>query len=219
MIVRSLLVALVLIGISAPVAALAQQREIVVSESPRDVFVVEDINRYRAHYGELAGWPHLYRYSAEDPFRLTLALAEPALGEEPLEKFTVIVVKEVYREGVTELTRLRPEEVTWEREYEPVGGDAYYRGGSYEAELDEGTYLIEVSSPRNEGKYVLSIGHEKQLGPRSFFSTFKGVYEVKRFFEKPAIAVLQSPFYYIPALLLSLLLVVRYWRRKRNNHA
>lgn len=198
-----------------PVTTLAHVPELVTAENQRSVIVIEDYVTSYAYYGELTGWPHRFEFTADEPFRLYVSLSEPAIHDEPQEDFTVIVIKQKSR-GVEEVVRLRPEEASWEAEYEPFGGDTYYAGGEFDEELEPGEYAIEVSTPDNAGKYTLAVGYEEDFSGVGYFGTLGRIYEVKRFFEKPGLAVLQSPFYYVPTVIILLMITgVWWWRRRR----
>jgi hypothetical protein len=82
-----------------------------------------------------------------------------------------------------------------------------------------GTYRIEVSTPDNIGKYVLVTGFLEDQSEIGFFETMRRIAAVKEFFEKPSVAVLQSPFYFVPLLIvIGLCGGLWYWRRRLAHH-
>ena len=111
-------------------------------------------------------------------------------------------------------------EASWTEVSDKSTGDTYLAGGSFEGVLEPGTYLVEVSTGENLGKYVLQIhtGELTKDSKRSYFATLGDVAKIKVFFEKPVIAVFQSPSYYIPLLLLLLFSLFGY-RRYKKKHA
>ena len=83
----------------------------------------------------------------------------------------------------------------WTRYYENFGGDHYYRGPELGTNQDgdlpqgidvgSGTYNIKVSSPDNEGKYVLVVGYKETWTVDEFINTILILPELKSdFFDK-----------------------------------
>jgi hypothetical protein len=76
---------------------------------------------------------------------------------------------------------------------------------------------VEIHTPDNIEKYVLVIGsrEERELG---YFELLGRIVEVKTFFGKSKVAILQSPIAYIPFLiaLVTILVLMYVWRFRRR---
>lgn len=181
-----------------------------------DAVSVEDPTLSQAFYGELDGFPHTYEISTSEPFMLYAEILVPDIPSSE-NIFSGIIIK-VPEEGgrVTEVSRLSAKDAEWEAKFEPFGGDTYRHGPSFEGEVEAGTYRIEVHTPDNIGKYVLVVGkrEESTLG---YFELLGRLIEVKRFFEKTPLLLVQSPFVYVPIGVFVLLLGgVMYLRKRRQ---
>jgi hypothetical protein len=169
----------------------------------------------RSYFGTLTGFPHTYRFTLTEQTEVTFQIAEPDIFQ-PAGAPSVIVVHEVER-GVEEVARLSASEVGKEAETVYATGDTYRLGERFTELLQPGAYLVEVSNGDNEGKYVLHFGSEAVDDGLGYVGTLKQVYAIKRFFDKPAIMVLQSPYYYVPTMLL--LVAGLWWYRRRQQRA
>ncbi len=171
----------------------------------------------RAYYGDLLGFPQTYRIVLASSSEVTFQIAEPDI-EQMYGPVSVIVVREVER-GVEEVARLDANAIGEVTERVHSTGDSYRLGERFTETLEPGTYLIEVSNGDNLGKYVIRFGTEPLPESLGYIGTLKQIYAIKQFFGKPAVAVLQSPYYYVPTILLMVLLFVWYRRRMKLAHA
>jgi len=189
-----LVIALVLIGNwwwSRPAAA--HNPQVVNTETS---IAVTNPEISKAYYGQLTGQPAHYRFTAAAEFALYVNILVPDIASET-EDFTVVI----RRDGV-EIKTLEPAAVTWQRFNEPFGGDVYRQGPEYQATGQPGIYDLTVSSPDNQGKYILAIGETESFPLTEFIRTMKELVGVKHYFEKPGLAIFQSPFIYGPSIAL-----------------
>ena len=181
-------------------------------ESADDYIELSDIATSQAFYGALDGHPHTYQIIVSDePATLFAEVLVPDI-EGAQNNRSGIIVKEEIR-GVSEVARLRAREASWETFYEPFGADSYRRGSAFEGELEPGVYLLEVSTPDNDGKYVLVVGKEERFSLLEYSQTLAQIYRVKRFFEKSPVRVFESPLVYGPTLVVLLIIGLLYYRR------
>ncbi len=181
-----------------------------------DVELISDPTANQSFYGELDGFPHTYYFILKSDQELSFELFVPNI-EEAKDDIGAIVVKKALRGSVEEVARLNPKTAEWGSFRKFSGGDSYRRGPSLSKELSAGEYILEVNTSVNEGKYVLALGALADYSGVGILKTWKQIYLVKRFYGKPPIAVLQSPYYFIPVTLI--LIVFFVWYRKRNIHA
>jgi hypothetical protein len=214
-IMRSTLV-LSLAILALPLLAKAHQPYMVNQESLLDIEKVDDPALSQAFYGDLDGFPHTYEIRAEEPFTLSMQILQPDL-ESSLNNISGIIIKEGAKRGrVIEVARLSAKNARWESDFSAYTGDSYRQGPALTKELDPGVYRIEVNTPDNLEKYVLLLGtrEDRTIG---YFELLGRLVEVKRFFEKPAISVIQSSFVYAPLFFVFGLAALWYaWRRKRT---
>ena len=182
-----------------------------------DVEVIAEPQVSQAYYSELTGFPHRYEFTLDSRQEIFVEVLVPDIHE-ATNDIGGIVVKKKPRGLVEEVSSLIARDASWESFYEPFGGDSYRRGPSFTGEVDAGEYLIEISTAMNTGKYVLVVGEREDFSGVGFFENLKRIYEVKRFFGKPPIAVFQSPFYFVP-LLIVVLIGLLVWYRRRKSHA
>jgi hypothetical protein len=186
-------------------------------ESLKDIITIDDPELSRAYYGELKGFPHTYEVRSDAPFLLRVEVLVPDT-DWSTNGISSMIVRQVEGSGrVTEVARLEAKDASWESFYEPWGGDSYRRGPMFEEELLSGTYRVEIHTPDNIEKYVLVIGsrEERELG---YFELLGRIVEVKTFFGKSKVAILQSPIAYIPFLiaLVTILVLMYVWRFRRR---
>ena len=151
----------------------------------------------------------------EEEFRLKVEIAVPDI-ESVENSISGIIIKEIEGGGrVVEVARLPAKSTEWEPFYEPFGGDSYRRGPSYDEVVEPGVYRVEVSTPENMGKYVLSIGYleENDIG---YFETLKRIAAIKEFFGKSQLMVIQSPFTYVPLGIIILIVILAYVVKRKQ---
>jgi hypothetical protein len=165
----------------------------------------------------LQGFPHTYEFTVTEKTPLFVEVLVPDI-KSSTNNVSSIIVREADRGGrVTEVARLHAKDATWESFYEPFGGDSYRRGAQFEADIEPGKYRVEVHTPDNVEKYVLVVGKREEFSGLGYFALLGRIAEVKTFFEKPRISIVQSPLVYVPLIIIALVAGgVWYWRRRRD---
>jgi len=202
--------------LSAPIFVEAQVPVLVDQTSLHDIEIITDPVHAQAFYGMLDDFPHTYEIRVKEPFILRAEVLIPDIASAK-ELVSGIIIRETGRQGkVTEVTRMLAKDASWESFYDFSGGDSYRRGGMYEAEVTPGVYRIEVSTPDNDAPYVLVIGTEKGWGDIGYIEMVARIADVKAFFGKSKLMVVQSPLVYVPILtILGVCIVVFLWKRRR----
>ena len=210
---------IVFLLVLVPFFAVAHIPQMVAPESPRTLLQIDDPTISKAYYGNLVGFPHTYQLVSNEPFLLDIEILVPDI-ERAENIVSGIVVQQLDRGGVTEVVRLPASDASWESFNEPYGNDDYRQGGSFETELEAGSYLIEMSTPRNIGPYIFVIGELEDFSELGYFETVRRIAEVKAFFGKSKFAVVESPVVYGPIIIV-LLIVVGFlgYRRFRKKQA
>lgn len=195
----------------APTAA-AERPQFPLPESPDDIHVLQEPTILKSYYASLIGFPHMYSLAVEEPTQLKLDILIPD-GEIVANDREIIVVKKEKR-GVSEVARLFAKDADWSVFEDSRSGDTYRQGPVSELRLEPGQYLIEVSSPRNEGLYVLRVGY---INPTvGYLTTIGDIYRVKRFLGKSIVTMVESPLVYWP-LIFTLLAIIGglYWKKRK----
>lgn len=149
-----------------------------------EVIEIENPEVSQAFYGVLEGEPDFYQIRAEKPFRLYIGVLVPDI--QGIDKD--VSVKVSLEEKV--LFLLDGLEHEWTYYYEEYAGDSYYKGPEKRAEVERGVYNIEVSSPDNQGKYVLVVGEKEEFPLGEAIKTLVSLPKLKKqFFERSVFAV------------------------------
>jgi len=130
-----------------------------------DPVFVDDPEISYAYYGKLQGSPHIYLIESDKPFTLYVSLLVPYVGQEESSNVEFHIIKD------GEKIVMMHNYANWTKWYEEYGGDWYLQGPEYEAEVDSGTYLVEVHSSTNTEDYALAIGKTERFGPYEIVST------------------------------------------------
>ncbi len=117
-----------------------------------------------AYYGKLHGSPQLYKIESEKPFHLYVSLLVPYVGQESSD-----VEFHIMKDG--EKIVMMHDYQNWTKWYEEYGRDWYLQGPEYEADVEAGTYLIEVHSDTNSEDYTLAIGNIERFGAVEILKT------------------------------------------------
>ncbi len=186
--------------------------------SYEDAKTIEFPDISRAYYGELTSFPHRYEFViGENDQNLFVEVLVPDI-KEAANDIDAIIVKQHDAGYVDEVARLLAKDAAWDSFYEWFGGDSYRRGPGFERQVEPGKYILEVYNDNNMGKYVLVVGKKEDFSEISVLETMKRIYGVKHFYGKSSLAVLQSPFYFIPAVVI-LIILVMLWYRHRKQYA
>ncbi len=200
---------------AVPMLAFAYGPTFVETPRQNEVMPLREPKIAKDFYGRLEGYPHMYEFATKEPIRLAVGISVPD-NESSRDNVSGIVLFVNKNGSVREVARLRAREASWESYYEIWGGDSYRKGGSFETNLEPGTYRIEVSTPDNIGTYVLHVGTEKAFPLFNYFSYLGKVAEVKMFFGKSPIRIVESPLVYGPVLISAFALMAFFIRQRRK---
>jgi hypothetical protein len=160
-------------------AALAHQPRLVGDKPSTEV---RDPEISQAFYARLAGNPQSYYIRSEIPLRLYLNLLVPDLPGIETDYAAVIYRETETPEAVIKL--LDGKAFAWHPFFEPFGGDHYLVGPEYDEEVPAGSYVVVVSSPDNQGKYVLAVGKAEKFPLGEMARTLVTLPKLKKYFEK-----------------------------------
>lgn len=165
------------------------------------------------YLGNLIGDPQMYEFTIGAEASLSLKVAQEEADSTLL--LSLITVKEnTHNAGVAEVGRLpaAPDELILRED--TVLGMSFLESNFFTATLTPGTYRVEVSTPDNYGKYMLTIGTKPaEVG---YFSTIANVRTVQKFFGKSFFAIFTSSYVKYPLGILLLLGLIYFTWRKRT---
>ena len=173
----------------------------------------------KAYYGTLAGEPASYTVTATSSIELYVNILAPDIPG--TKKNFVVTITD--KSSPSPLATLNDPTTSWQRWYEPFGGDWYWQGPEFKQQVPAGTYRITVHNPGNSGRYVLAIGETESFPPSTALHTLSELYTIKtQFFNEPWYGIFRGvigKFLLGAITLLVLLLSLAAWltaRRRRN---
>ncbi len=178
-----------------------------------DIIPIEDPILSQAFYGEMKDFPHTFEISSTESFRLFTQILLPDIASSKNNVSGIIIKLPEKRGRVTEVARLESKNAEWKSEYEPFGGDTYRDGPLFDQQLDPGKYRIEVHTPNNFEKHVLVIGTREEMSI-GYFETLRRLMEVKVFFGKSKFRIIESPYVYVPLMVIAGVGGTWYYRRR-----
>lgn len=196
----------------------ADAYELFVTEidQPYEVVQIEsDEYNKQVHLGELNGFPVMYEFSSDSKFELSVQLSEASNGGEPVGFSLMIVRQNDDDGGVTEIVRQMASDNKWTTVKDPVYGMNFIEGEVLKKEFGPGTYRLEVSTPVNKGKFMLTIGSESD--PLGYFATINRVWVIQDHFGYSFLRILASSYVYYPlGILFLLFLIHRTWKYRNS---
>lgn len=177
--------------------------EVVAPERPYDVTPIEgDLEMTREFLGSLQNYPQTFEFTATGEFNFSVKLLQPL--DDELTPFNLIVVREVGRnQGVTEIARLNQPATDWQDVQNSAVAANFKQSRTIEAKLQPGTYRMEVSTPRNDGDYLLIFGGTPVSS--GYFTALSSVWRTQQHFGYSPLRILLSPYTYYPIVLLVLI--------------
>ena len=157
----------------------------------------------QAFYAELKGQPDEYRFTLAEPLLLFFNILVPKIPG-------------VHQDYSAELSRktssgdslvggLDGTNAKWTDFHEPFANNDYFQGPEFREPTPPGDYVIRVSCPGNQGKYVLTMGERESFPPSTIVRLVGVMSGLKRYVGK---SVLTSYFNYTGILLGATIVVV-----------
>lgn len=161
-------------------------------------------------YGELNGKEDFYKITSNHNFDLYFNILAPDIPDS-LTDFSV----DVYGENKT--ISLDGSHFDWEKYSEKLTGNNYLKGPSYDEILPKGEYLIQVSNPDNQGKYVLVVGKNDPFSLQEAINTIHLMPKIKTFFQKSPITAYFNQIglvlFIILMIIIAVIVVIVYFRQ------
>jgi hypothetical protein len=199
-----------------PVVVLASDIYVTEVASPYAIVpVTEDIKNPQLHLGVLDNFPVMYEFYLASSTDFRAKISQPIIsGKATPNPFGLMLVRQDDRGGgVTEIARLTSAEDSWSITKDSSIGSSFWQGEEIETTLQSGTYRIEVSTPDNEGKYLLNFGPEGDYG---YFASLSRAWTIQQFLGYSPLRILTSSLVYYPlGILFITFLISRTWKYRK----
>ena len=163
--------------------------------------------------GTLEEYPVMYEITADSGFTFEAQLSQPARQDE--QPFSLLLIRKNDRGGgVTEIARQTINPTEWNTEKDSLLGLSFLTAPVMQEQVESGTYRLEVSSPDNQGQYLLTIGSEPaEVG---YFDQLGYIKQTQSYFGYGFFSMLKSSYVYYPiGILLLLLAFYKTWQLAR----
>ena len=182
--------------------------------------VVSNPEISQAFYGTLKNKPEYYEIKLDEPAVVYLNLLTPDNIDAAVN--TSARVFKLNSSDSDIKAFLNGKRFNWESYYEDFAGDYYMKGPESSTYLKTGKYLVEITSEKNDGKYVLVVGQKESFPLNEAMSMVLNLPKLKLvFFEEPVFMLASGIIGKLIAslflfLLLLALMSLRKVREKKN---
>ncbi|MEZ4104370.1 MAG: hypothetical protein R3B60_03730 [Candidatus Paceibacterota bacterium] len=200
-----------------PLVSLAYNPSINTTTIPYELTSINsDIQTKYQYLGELKNDPHMYEFNSSTTTELTLSLAQLATNLNSPIPFSLIVVKEKEKGGgVQEVGRLNQKNIEWNTISDGKLGLKLKVSNDLSVKVTSGTYRIEVSTPENRGKYMLTIGQDDSN--HSYFSELLHIKTINSFLDDSFFSIFRSSYVYYPLGIITItILFYLVWRKRQR---
>lgn len=148
--------------------------------------------------GELKDYPIMYEISVDEEADLQVQISQRFVSEAEPIPFSLIVVRKNDRGGgVKEVVRQKLSSEDWAVEKNSMLGMDFWQGPVLSESVQAGTYRIEISTPKNEGRYMLSFGSLDSVDI-GFFDSLSSIRTTQKFFGHSFFRMFVSSYVYWP---------------------
>lgn len=187
----------------------------VVSEPsiPYEAMMIENVDPYKERIllGDLEQFPDMYELVFDKAVDFKIQLKQRNVGT--LSPFSLLMVKVNDDGSVSEVFRHQTPIEKWSYVNDMMLGFNLREDEPLMKNIEPGTYRIEVSTPVNEGAYMLILGDETVKV--NFFSTLGGIFETQQHFGFTWLRFLLSSYVHYPLGIMVVLVGILFTWRKR----
>jgi hypothetical protein len=212
---KSVFFVLLAVGIALP--AVAYNPVTVDPERAYEVITIETAPIVKQEFlGTLEEYPEMFEFTTSEAMTLRAQVWQ-RYSDTPAPLAFIAVRQDDRGGGVTEVSRVKQNPSDWDVVREGVLGMKFLQSGVMERQIEPGTYRIEVSSPVNQGDYLLVLGTEDDSV--NFFSMIGNIWSTQQHFGHWPFRMLLSSYVYYPIgigiLLFAFYLTHQYRRGKQ----
>lgn len=208
---KTILLAGLAFGIALP--ALAYNPVIAEPGRAYEVISIETAPVAKQEFlGTLEEFPEMYEFTTSEVMTLRAQVWQ-RYQEEPLS-LSFIAVRQDDRGGsVTEVARVKQDPADWTVVSDGVLGMKFRQSAVMERQIEPGTYRVEVSTPVNQGDYLLVLGTEDTSV--NYFSMLGNIWVTQQHFGHWPFRMLLSSYVYYPIGILFILYGIYLTRQYR----
>lgn len=164
--------------------------------------------------GTLNDYPVMYEVTEDEAFTFVAQLSQPLRQE--AQPLTLLLIRQNDRGGgVTEIARQTIKPAEWVSRRDSMLGMSFRYAPIMNIPVEAGTYRLEVSSPDNQGQYLLTIGSEAQ--EVGYLQELDYVRQTQSYFGLGFFSMLRSSYVYYPiGIVLLLLAFFKTWQFSRK---
>jgi len=155
-----LAIALILVSFAAAAGVQAHQPRYLRENK---LTVINNPEVSQAFYGELKGSEAQYLIELKQAQDLYLQLLAPDLPGVGKDKTAVVAYQPELGDRAVNFAQLDLPAEQWEKYFEEYAGDNYFKGPELKKPAEPGYYIVKISSPDNQGKYVLVVGEKEEF--------------------------------------------------------
>lgn len=191
-----------------------------------DSTVIYNPDVSQAFYGELKGQPNYFNITLSENSDIYISLLVPDISGIGKDISAVIIQNHTHDVEVPEFHEhleftLNGTNYEWTPYFEEFAGDNYFQGPNITTGLEAGEYEVRISSPDNEGKYVLVVGVREAFTPGEIINTIILLPQLKIFFgTSPFLAYFNiiGLFFFGPiiAVIVAIAVIVKVIRKKKR---
>lgn len=198
--------------LTIPLIALGYSSVIADPNTADVVLFVAEPASSQEFFGKLNNFPHTFEFVVEKEMPFVASLSVHDVKDQKNDVSLILVKKEL--RGVSEVARTSSTDTSWERGKDAMLAEAFRKGSSIETQLQNGEYVLEVSSPDNDGAYRLALNGSVE---RNYFDNVRVLLEVKSVYGSSMLSIFLSPLIYVPVMVLFLLFALGFWYRRQKH--
>lgn len=201
-------------------AQLSLAYDLTVTEitKPYDIVPLDyDLSRKQVFLGELADFPIMYEAEVgEEAENFKVAIRQRYYsGSEPIDFSLILIRQNDNNRGVTEIARLNPKAENWTVVKDAKAGMMFWESQPLENELLTGLYRLEISTPENIGRFMLTFGDTEV--EESYFKELANIYNIQKFFGYSIFKILSSSMiYYLLGIIFLLIAIQKTWKYRNK---
>ena len=197
----------------------AHQVSLSATESRFDIIALPaNIETSQVHLGSLQGFPVMYEVTLDATSTISAVLRQEYQGETETIPFGLMIVRQSDRGNVYEIARFNPTPADWTKTKKSDLGLVLQSSQQISEEVGPGLYRIEVSTPNNQGLYMLELGAGEISD--GYFMALSHARTIQSFYGYSVFKLFTSSLVYYPlGIMLLLLAIQRTWayRQKITN--
>lgn len=187
-------------------------------EKPYDLVPLNDnLLDKQVFLGELDDFPIMYGFTiGDETTNFKTVIRQRYEGDtKPIDFSLILIRQNDNNRGVTEIARLRLRTEDWTIVKDKTIGMTFWESPLLDNELQSGSYRLEISTPDNIGRFMLTFGESDNDG--GYFKELGNVYTTQKFFGHSFLKLLSSTLvYYLLGIIFLLFVIQKTWKYRNS---